>query len=133
MTIPVYFTQEICDRIMYIKNRNQHNPEAKSQWKDYLLWILKYLSNPSIAFDYAGRFVQDEDGIIFFDSFGYSLDFIVKIDKETTQAYVSIINIDLNLEEFGLVESKQRKNTLIITETKLRRIIAEYIRRVLYN
>lgn len=132
MSLPVVFTKELGDYIQYIKFRNQNN-DGYVEWKEYLDWIVHHLSKPSIAWDYAGDCKTDENGITFFDKFGYSLDFIVKIDEDTTQAYVSIIKMDLNLDGFGLVENRQRNGKVIISESRLRKIIAESIRKVLYN
>lgn len=132
MNLPIYFAEDVNNYIQYIKSHNQYN-DGYSEWKEYLVWIVHHLSKSSVAWDYAQECTQNENGVIFFDKFEYSLDYIIKIDEETSQAYVSIIQIDLNLERFGLEENKQRNGKLIIPESKLRKIIAESIRKVLYN
>lgn len=116
MNLPVVYTPEIIYRIEYIKSRNQFNTEGLSQWIDYLDWIVRFISNSSIAFDYTGQFKSDRYGNVYFNSFGYNLVFRLKKDEETTQLYVAIVDIDLNIEEFGLNENKRRRKTLIITE-----------------
>ena len=41
--------------------------------------------------------------------------------------------MDFNLGRFGLVENMRRKGTLIVSESRLRKIISKSIRKVLYN
>ena len=132
MSLPVYFAADVANYLQYIKSRNQSN-EGYSEWKEYVDWIVHHLSASSIAFDYAEECECDEYGVIFFDKLGYSLEYIVKIDNETSQAYVLIIQMDFNLGRFGLVENMRRKGTLIVSESRLRKIISESIRKVLYN
>ena len=116
MNLPVIFAPEIISEIEYIKYRNQFNTDGLSQLEDYLEWISKFISNKSIAWDYAGQFKSDRYGNVYFNSSGYNLVFNLEEDEDTAQVYVVIVDIDLNINEFGLVESKQRKKTLIITE-----------------
>ena len=131
MNLPVIFAPEIIYRIEYIKSRNQFNTEGLSQWIDYLEWIVRFISNKSIAWDYAGQFKSDRYGNVYFNSLGYNLVFNFEEDEETTQLYVVIVDMDLNIEEFGLNESKTRKNTNRLTETYLYHIIKSTIRSVL--
>ena len=132
MNLPVYFSEDINNQIQYIKSHNQNN-DGYSEWKAYMDWIVHYLSKPSVAWDYAQECVQNENGIIFFDKFGYILEYIIKIDEETSQAYVLIIHMDFKLKNFGLLENKQSNGKRIISETGLREIIAESIRKALTN
>ena len=131
MHLPVFFITEIEDRIDYIKFRNQFNIDGLSQWQNYLDWIARFISNKSIAWDYAGQFKSDRYGNVYFNSLGYNLVFNFEKDEETTQLYVVIVDIDLNIDEFGLNESKTRKNTNRLTETYLYHIIKTTIRSVL--
>lgn len=123
MNLPVIFAPEIIYRIEYIKSRNQFNTEGLSQWIDSLEWIVRFISNKSIAWDYAGQFKSDRYGNVYFNCFGHNLVFNLKEDEETTQLYVVIVEMDLNIEEFGLKESKQRNRTLIITEQQYNELL----------
>ena len=57
--------------------------------------------------------------------------FIIETDNTTNQ-YVYVFYLDLKADDYGLNESIKKKS-VIIAEIQLRRIIAESIRRVLYN
>ena len=91
------------------------------------------MARADLICDYAEECGCDEYGVIFFDKHGYSLEYLVKIDNETSLAYVLIIQMDFNLGRFGLVENMRRKGTLIVSESRLRKIISKSIRKVLYN
>ena len=60
--------------------------------------------------------------------------FVLKEDKPPIRLpVVLIIQMHFNLGRFGLVENMRRKGTLIVSESRLRKIISESIRKVLYN
>ena len=42
------------------------------------------------------------------DKLGYSLDYIVKVDEESSQTCFSIIQMDLNLDRIGLVGTDKK-------------------------
>ena len=74
----VIVSTKISKQILAIDNCNQDNPEALSEWHDYLDTVKRYLSNPSIAYDYANRFSKFPNGARFIKDF-LSINTSVKI------------------------------------------------------
>ena len=128
--LPVRFSESLSQTIEVIKQHNLNNCIQYEKWyKEHLLYMLRTISTPSVAFDYANQSEHHKDGTIIGHGFAYT----IETDEPTQSTYVYIMNMDLCLDEYGLMESKHGRNALIITESKLRRIIAESIRKVLYK
>ncbi len=159
--LPVVFSPAINKEIESIDEYNQPLGDALDEWNDYLEGIRDYLSYAKIAFDYANRFRRLPNGCPFIEDFGYNVGYSVKTSKRTHRAYVYVFMINLRTEEFGLkippkvpmnisgeriataatpfgygadyVSENRNPHKLIISESRLRKIIAESIRKVLYN
>lgn len=129
--LSVRFSPDIAARIETVNARNFDNQEALSQWNDYIDGIIQYISNPVIAWDNTNRFHHTSNKETFIDEMGMDIGFIIETDSTTNQ-YVYVFYLDLKTEDYGLNESIKKKS-VIVTEAKLRRIISESIRRVLYN
>jgi len=136
-TFFVRFSNNINNSINAIYSINQNNKEKLSEWLEYLDGLKTYISNPSIAFDYARRFIHYPNGAMRISELGYDVTFIVKMSKQTNEAYVYIFKMDLKPEEFGLKtpplnESKTVKKRKIhhLKESQLRQIIREVIYRI---
>ena len=114
----VVFSSQISQKIMDIDNYNPNN-EHIYQWYEYLEDIIRYLSNPVIAFDYANRFLTYPNGAKHIEEINYDVTYIVKTNNKTNQTYVFIFYINLKLEEFGLnVPSSLNENKQIIRLTE---------------
>lgn len=141
--IYVIFSTQIKQDIITIKNHNQENTEALSQWYDYIEGIKRWLSNPSIAWDYANRFAKFPNGSRYIRDFDYNIGYTVKTNQYGAYVYVFIIN--LKLQEFGLnipptiKENKiqnlhntmKNKKVIRLTESDLHNIIAESVKQAL--
>ena len=135
----VKFSQKIVNDINQIYSYNINNDEAISQWSDYLEWIKDYLSNPSIAWDYANRYTRFPNGAIYLSDFHCNVGYAIQYTRNTQQPYVYIFMANLKPEEYGLKvpptlnENKQPTNRIVyhLKEYQLRRIIRESIKKVL--
>lgn len=141
--LSVIFSKEITTNIDTIYKYNQSNNEALSQWYDYIEGIKRYISNPSIAWDYANQHLKYPNGTRFVRNF--NIGYTVKTNDYG--AYVYIFQMDLKPQEFGLKvpptikENKQvfnrtnimktNKNVVRLSESKLRNIISETVKKVL--
>lgn len=141
--LSVIFSKEITSNIDTIYEYNLSNNAALSQWYDYIEGIKRYISNPSIAWDYANQHLKYPNGTRFVRNF--NIGYTVKTNDYG--AYVYIFQMDLKPQEFGLKvpptikENKQEsnrtnimktnKNVVRLTESNLRNIIAESVKRVL--
>ena len=114
--LPVRFSQEIANEIEWINFRNFGNDEALSQWNDYIEGIILHISDPVIAWDNMNRYRHTSNEETFINENGMDVGFLIEIDNHTNQSFVYVFYLDLNIDEFGLVESKQRGKKLIITE-----------------
>ena len=121
--LPVRFSQEIANEIEWINFRNFGNDEALSQWNDYIETIICYISDPVIAWDNMNRYRHNSYGETFIKELGMDVGFVIEIDNHTNKSFVYIFYLDLNIEEFGLKESKQRNRTLIITEQQYNELL----------
>lgn len=159
--LPVVFSPAISKEIESILEFNQQLRNSLDEWTDYIEGIKNYLSYAKNAFDYANRFRRLPNGCPFVGDFGYNVGYSVKTSKRTHRAYVYVFMINLRAEEFGLkippkipmnisgeriataatpsgygadyVSEIRTPKKLRISESRLRKIIAESIRKVLYN
>lgn len=138
--LPVVLSKNINTQITAIESYNHNNVDGLSQLHEYLNVLRNYISNPSIAMDYANRYHCTKNGAIYMSELGFNVLFMVMTNNRTQQAYVYIIKLKLNPEEFGLKvpptlnENKQHTSTKIVyrmKESQLRRLIQESIKKVL--
>jgi hypothetical protein len=107
------FSSKIAQQIRRINVLNKHNIEALNNWKEYLRWIKRYLSDSTIAWDNMGRYPRFPNGAIFIRDFGYNVACIIQIDNTTNLPYVYVFKVNLKPREFGLRENKNRINRII--------------------
>ena len=131
--IPVRFSTKVSSIIDSIISHNKGNIQAISEWLEYLETVKNYVSNPVIAWDYTNRNIQLKNGTKFIQDFDFNIGYTIITDYTTNSPFVYIFMVNLKPQEFGLRECKRRRNAVTITESKLRRIIAESIRKILYN
>lgn len=131
--IPVRFSIKVSSKIDSIISHNKGNIQAISEWLEYLETVKNYVSNPVIAWDYTNRNIQLKNGTKFIQDFDFNIGYTIITDYTTNSPFVYIFMVNLKPQEFGLRECKRRRNAVTITESKLRRIIAESIRKILYN
>ena len=133
--LPVRLSTNVYRQIDVIDNYNQKNATGINQWYHYIDTIIGHISNPAIAWDYAGILTHFPNGAISMTDFNSNVGFIVRTNNLTNQAYVYVFKMDLKPEEFGLKVPptlKENKN-IILTESQLRNIIRRTILDVLYN
>ena len=134
----VRLSYDIVNDIEAIEFNNQYNTEALSEWFKSLSAVINNISNPVIAWDYSGCNKHNSNGETYLNLFGYNIGYSIMFEDENTPPYIYIFYIDLKVNDFGLeesslYESKCYRSKNNITESKLRRIITESIRKVLYN
>lgn len=95
---PVKFSTKISDQINKIYEYNKSNSESISKWLDYIEWLQNYISNRSIAWDYANQHLKFPNGTRFISKF--NIGYTVKSDTQGTYVYIFIL--DLKIEEYGL-------------------------------
>lgn len=98
--LAVTLSSQINNKIAEIGEYNRDNVEAREKWHDYLDGIKNYLSNPSIAFDYANRNIRFPNGAYFIRDFDYDVGYAIKYFN--SKAYVYIFKMNLKPAEFGL-------------------------------
>ena len=79
----VIFSSQITQGIETIDAYNTNYKEGVNQWYNYIDDIHNYLSNPSIAFDYANRFPKFPNGAKFIGDFDYNVGYSVKRNRFT--------------------------------------------------
>lgn len=134
--LPVRLSKSLSRMIANIKHSN--DIERYKKWRfEHIGRLVKFISEPSTAFDYANRAYHNSDGTICNGWLGYEIEYMIKSNKANTIAYVYVINMDFALEEFGLsyptIPEAKSRNTIVINETKLRQIVRETLREILYN
>ena len=128
----VAVSSQINKDINAIEAYNQNNAEALSQWHDYIEGIMRYISNPAIAWDYVGRYPHFPNGAIFVSDFGYSAAFIVKTNFKTNQPFVYLFKLNLNLEAFGLkIPPLKEKSLFSVSESDIKNMVMECVGRIL--
>ena len=132
--LPVVLSSKISRKISAINAYNQNNTDEISQWYDYIEGMIDYLSNPVIAWDYMGRHSLFPNGARFIRDFNYNIGYTIKTNSTSNCAYVYVFRLNLNPEGFGLrVPSALKENKIVLTESNLRRIIFETLKRFLYK
>lgn len=118
----VRFSEQINQNINLIWANNQSNTEALSQWFDYIEGIKRWLSNPSIAWDYVNRFAKFPNGSRYIQDFNYNIGYTVKTNQYGAYVYVFMIN--LKPQEFGLKTIRENKifNNTMKTNKKVIRL-----------
>jgi len=126
--IPVRFSNEVAERISYIDWKNYNNIESIVQLHNYIVGLISWLSNPVIAWDYLNKYQHSKNGTTRIVEHGYDVSFRLNSDDNNI-LYILILGININVDEFGLIqENIQLKQ---ISESQLRRIIRESIKKVL--
>lgn len=134
-TLPVYLSAEIQNRMDFIKNYNQDNPNGLSQWEEYIEFLKRYISNPSIAYDYANKYSHYRNGAVHIAELGYDVTFIVTLNKAQTRSFVYVFKLNLNPQEFGLKipqpipENKQQ--IIRLTEAQFMNLLTECISEII--
>ena len=132
--LTVVFSPKISKQINIIDDYNCTNIDDIYQWYDYIEGIKKYISNPVIAFDYTNRYRSLPNGTRFIHDFDYNIGYTIKTNKNTDSPYVYIFNVNLKPEEHGLKippTLQECKNVVRLTESDLRFIVTECVRRVI--
>lgn len=127
----VRFSAKVTSKIDSIISRNQNNKQAISQWLEYLETVKNYVSNPVIAWDYTDRNVQFPNGARYIRDFDFNIGYSIIADYTTDIPFVYIFMVNLNHHEFGLKESTYKGEVIAITETDLRKMVKECIRKVI--
>lgn len=132
--LPATFSSTLRVRIKRISKYNRNrNPEGVSKWLKYLEQIKGYISQRSICFNW--RYPKMRNGGTFVSDYGFNVGFF--IFTNTGKALVNIFMLNLNLDEYGLVDPTNHNNQnnsgtpTIIKETTLRRIIRRVLRETL--
>ena len=131
----VILSKDIRTKISIIHTYNQNNNKALSQWYEYIEGIVNYISNPSIAWDYANQHTVYKNGTRFMSTFNYNVGYSVKTNANG--AYVYIFQVNLNPEAFGLKvppslrESKHISKTIRLTETEFKQMLVECITKII--
>ena len=100
--LSVVFSNTIRQEMDAIYTYNQNNIDGLYQWYEYIDGIESYISNRSIAFDYANRYTTFPNGAIHLRDLGYDVTFIVSTNRTTNKSYVYVFMLNLKPEEFGL-------------------------------
>ena len=144
--LPVILSPTINYEINEIEYLNWRKTDEIHKWHDYLDRVLRYISNPSIAWDYAGRYRHLPNGETYINEIGYDVGFI--IEANDTQTYVNVFRLALNAEEYGLQMStnegrkynnthkqydimNNKKTKIRLTESQLHNIIKESVKNLL--
>lgn len=125
----VYFSDELKLKINTIYIHNQDKPQALSQWNEYLEWIRKYMSTPSIAWNYANQHIEQPNGTYFAEAYGCNI--IYSIETDANGIYVLIHQVNLKPQEFGLNEAKRLYQTITLTEAQFKKMLTECITKIL--
>lgn len=130
--LPVIYSENITNLIEDIAEYNEGNDNGLTELSNYIKGISRHVSNRAIAFDYGGNCEIDSNGIDILYDRGVSFCLMDDADR----IFVEIIWIDLNLDDYGLeypfYENRQRhKNSIIISQSRLKNIIKESVRQAL--
>ena len=79
--LSVRFSPDITYRIESVNAQNYGNQEALSQWNDYIDGIIRYISNPVIAWDNTNRFRHTSNGETYIDEHGMDVGCIIETDN----------------------------------------------------
>lgn len=131
----VIFSKNIRTEINVIHTYNQNNNKALSQWYEYIEGIVNYISNPSIAWDYANQHTVYKNGTRFMSTFNYNVGYSIKTNAYG--AYVYIFQVNLNPQAFGLKvppslkENKCSYTTIRLTESQFKRLLTECVTKII--
>lgn len=130
--LPIWFVPELRNTISDIYAVNiKTNRNNTIQWFQDIQCVKSQIPERAIGFLYPrgqrGNYRMPQNIL------GFNVSYSVK--KNNDRAYVCVYNMDLNLENYGLVNpSKVQENKsrhIILRESQLRSIIRETLRRVL--
>lgn len=139
----VKISNKTCQEIKKIDAYNHNNQDCIRKWHNYIEWVMDYLSNRSIAFDYANRYTKFPNGTIFLNDFDLGIGYTIKEDKYTGRLYVYIFMLNFKLDEFGLkspyitehnntkTQYNNMKQIIRLTEGDLHRIVKGCVKNAL--
>lgn len=123
---------DIINVINTICEYNSDNTEGVSEFKDYIDHVKDYISNWSIAFDYANdkRFIRHMRNGAVRSSFyrNFCVWFVIQLNRAKTHAHIYVFKAEINLSYFGLKVPPtipKSKHVSFINEGKLHSIIHE--------
>ena len=130
----VAFSSKVRDQISEIDSYNCKNIEGLSQWYEYIDGIRSYMSNPVIAWDYLNRYKRGRKGARCVRDLGFNVRYTILSDRNTDVPFVYIFMIDFKLDDYGLKRPptlNESKRIISLTETHIRQIVRETLRRYL--
>ena len=120
----VLISSKILKDIEFVLRYNRNNTEGIYRWREYLNLVKDYLSNRTIAFDYANRDSRLPNGTYFLNDFNCGVGYTIKYNKFTKQPYVYIFMLNMKLEDFGLeFPNITESNNITKTRSKSKSII----------
>lgn len=128
--LDVVFSNKILIKIEDISTTNIYNKEELSLWNSYLDGMVRWISNPVIAWDNTNRYYHDTDGTTRITEHGYDVSFVIKTNRKTGKNYIYLFDMKLNYENFGLKRPRYFMEN-IDKQTRLDRIITETLNRVI--
>lgn len=130
--------QSIRINLDLIREYNKNNQEGLSELREYIAFIESYLSNPVIAWDNTGeRCYRTRTGALHMvdETLGIDVLYRIPVDKYRGGNYVYILNLDYQLDRFGLKRPPNLKENRLeqqpLVEIYLRNLIKETVRNVL--
>lgn len=118
--------KEICEY-----NRELHKNAEVDKFVDIVKFVKRYISHPSIAFDYANRYEHDKDNECkeFIDDLKtFNVECEVRNNRRQTKTYVYVSYVEIDLGSFDLEKPPSMTDTEyigFINEDKLRSNIYE--------
>lgn len=131
----VIYADSIIYEIEHITEYNEDNVYGIAEWRKHLNGIRKYISDWSIAFDYANQFTRINDKVTLIEDFGYNLYYSL-IEDTNHQIVVYVSQVNLAYEDYGLeyplYENRRKYNkSNIISQSRLMNIIRASVRQAL--
>lgn len=111
--LPIIFSDSIASQIQDICDCNRGNTYGLSALQKYLNGIINHFSNRAIAFGYGNNYPMYSNGT----TYVYDMGVVFCLKDDSEKVFVEISWINLNLEDFGLQESRNVDISRIITET----------------
>lgn len=143
--LPIRFSDEIVAKIDDIKFYNRFETENLNEWINDIMSIVRWLSNPVIAWDNNNEFIHNDNGETYIDRYGILFKIMTNKDKQGIEYnFVYVINITLNPQNYNLnvppylcenKESKRKKilnsNRIKLNESHIRYILRDVLKQYL--
>ena len=135
LKLPVRFSDKLVEKIDDVNFYNRFETENFNEWINSLMGIVSWVSNLNIAWDNRNEYIHYNNGDTYIPRYGILFEILNYIDGQGLEHnFVYVLDVDINPQDYNLKVPpylNENKSVISLTESHLRRIVRETLRRYL--